>query len=125
MGRRHPSGKEGEKEREREGREGGRERGSQREREREVEKYSDQQNYPFALLHLSSVVSFPHLVPPHKQLGVRVLEEASNIRTHKLQSGHTQREQHGNGNLEVVPFCRIVPSPYRTYMHTERIRERV
>ena len=65
-------------------------------------------------LYQQRPVCLPHLVPSHKQLGIRVLEEATDVRPHKLQSGNTQRQQHGNGDLEVLPVCCVVPSPYCT-----------
>ena len=56
-----------------------RERQSEWERETQRKKITRE-----VYIHIASAVSLPsHLVPPHKQLGVRVLEEASNVCPYK------------------------------------------
>ena len=55
----------------------------------------------------------PRLHPSNHKLFVRVPEEASHVRSSKAQPRDVDGEQHGSGDLQVVPSGRVVPRPYR------------
>eukprot|EP01136_Pigoraptor_vietnamica_P001289 Opistho-1_new@27719 len=51
------------------------------------------------------------LVPAHEQLGLRVLEEAADVRARERQPGQSDGHDHRKRRLEVVPVGRVVARP--------------
>ena len=57
----------------------------------------------------------PELVPPRHQLGVRVAEEAADVRAAPGESRQTQRQRHRHGDAQVVPIRGVIAGPDGTH----------
>ena len=53
-----------------------------------------------------------YLVPPGEQFSIRISEKSTHICSTKWDTCHWEREAHGYSDLEMTPFCCIVPSPH-------------
>jgi len=53
-----------------------------------------------------------YLVPPGEQFSIWSFEKSTHICSTKWDTCHREREAHGYSELEMTPFCCIVPSPH-------------